>query len=264
MRRFSFAIILIFIIACKNKNNTTIHKKYYPSGGIKALYKILNDSTPIDTFFTFYENGKVEGRLVYDSLGRLDGIAKIFYENGRVSSITNYIEGMAQGDMYSYDSLGNLEFKAFYYNDVEVGNYYEYNNNNKVGLYKFLRFQNLYKDHFLNVIEYDSHGKIIKEITQSLFIDSIKIDFNKNNYDSCKILLILSNPPGRSNKIDISYYDQLSGIIRKDTTGWMVKPVFYKDQVFKTGVLSFIQIVVSQFDSTTNRIKVDGLKVNIQ
>lgn len=240
--------ILFSITACKKPSKIKVKKTYFPSGKIETYGHYLNDSVPVDTFYIFYENGNLERKIALNSFGKLNGITQLYFENGIDKRTSNYINGLIQGIETNYDSIGNLDFKAFYYNNKMIGDIYQFENN-KMICYKFYDF----KDRLVNRIDYDSSGKVKKEVNQLMYIDSIKLTSDKNGLDTCKLLLIISNPIYKSNKINIEYLDRSAKIIAMDSMSENNLHMFFKERLFKSNELGAVKITGEQYDSLTLR-----------
>ena len=161
MKILIYIIFIFFLFSCKNGKNTLKNgKSYYPSGKIKQVYKYLNDNDTclFDTFYTYYENGVLEAKIVYDSSFKETGTSQLYYSNGILKATIDVVNGLAQGVQVKYDSLGNLIYKEFNFNDVNVGDKWFYKNN-KVWTYQFFDFRR----NLLTSIEYDENGNIKKQ-----------------------------------------------------------------------------------------------------
>lgn len=242
---FNFAL---FCDSCKEKSKIKIKKTYFPSGKIETYGHYLNDSTPIDTFYIFYKNGNIERKVVFDSTGKPEGIAQLYFENGRLKSKKNYVNGLVQGISSIYDSLGNLDTKAFWYNNKMVGDFYEFRNN-ILSQYRFSDFQK----RLANIIDYDSTGRVEKEINLVPFIDSVKLTTNEKDVDTCSVLVVISNPVNKSNKIIVEYLNHSKNKIGIDSTQEGNERVFYKERIFKANELGYIEVIGKQYDSTTRK-----------
>ncbi len=121
------------------------------------------------------------GKVVYylNSDGKIDGMLTQFHQNGNIYWEANFIEGLKQGEVEYYDSLGNLTLRANYIDSKLVGTnteyylngsvkwYTEYSDGKKVGdhvMYdenKNILVERTYiSDSLINEFEYDSIGNI--------------------------------------------------------------------------------------------------------
>lgn len=244
-------------MSCKNKLGIIFKKECYPSGKIKRCGYFLKDSIPIDTIYTFYENGKIKSIAVYDSLGKLNGISKIYFDNGYIKQELTYSNNLVQGIMNDYGKLGNIKSKSFYYNDISIGDYYEFINN-KIDYYAFYDFKN----HKINHIEYDSSGKIIKDIRQNIFLDSVNFHLDSKKNYVYEILLLISNPIKVSNSTSINYLDHDGKSIYIDSIN-NGRHYFFIQRKFKSNLLN-IRIFAKQYDSISHQTKLQSELINIQ
>ena len=101
-KKVALIILVTIFFACKSSiNNVKIVKEYYPSGNIHVIYKLLNNSIHIDTAYTYFENGRLQTKMFYDSTGKLSGMQEDYDSiTGIISSKSNYINGIAQGDIF--------------------------------------------------------------------------------------------------------------------------------------------------------------------
>lgn len=242
-------VLLSFILccfACKNEKNTVkTGKSYYPSGKIKQVCKYLtdNDTCLFDTAYTYYENGVLEAKIVYDSSGNETGTAEFYYRNGILKGTINYIRNVAQGEQIRYDSLGNLNSKGFNFNGINVGDEYFYKNN-KVWTYQFFDFSR----NLLTSIEYDENGNIKKQEGDRGFIDSIKIEPIQNGFNLYKIFILQPNPPRTSNKLIANYYDKNGILIDHDSLNTTGIPLIQLQKKFKSN-FSKLTLIDTQYDS---------------
>ena len=209
--------LISFILCCFACKNGKIRKLYYPSGEIKEIDTMLNDSTIIGTSYGFFRNGKIDAMEVYDSFGKLNGTVQYFWDNGSFLDSVKYVNGLAQGECIAYDSIGNLYYKKFYFDDKEVGDYCIYKNN-KVSIYKFFDFN----ERLIKQIEYDKNGNIVSSKGTLIFLDSLQFKPKQNGFYSYKISMLQSNPLHSANKLIATYYDDYGKLMDKDsliTTG---------------------------------------------
>jgi len=246
LQKIALISFILCCFACKNgKNSVKTGKSYYPSGKIKQVYKYLNscDTCLFDTFYSYYENGKFESKIVYDSSGNETGTAKFYYPNGILKGTINYIKDIAQGEQIRYDSLGNLNSKGFNFNGINVGDEYFYKNN-KVWTYQFFDFhRNLFTS-----VEYDENGNITKQEGDRGFLDSIKVEPIQNGFNLFKIFILQPNPPRTSNKLIANYYDKQGKIIDFDSLNTTGIPLIHFQKKFKSN-FSKLTLIDTQYDS---------------
>jgi len=246
LHKIALISFILCCFACKNgKNAVKNGKSYYPSGKIKQIYKYLNncDTCLFDTFYTYYENGMLEAKIVYDSFGNEAGTAEFYYKNGIIMGKINYIKNLAQGEQIRYDSLGNLNSKGFNFNGINVGDEYFYKKN-KVWTYQFFNFSRT----LLASIEYDENGKIIKQEGDRFFVDSIKVEPIQNGFNLYKIFILQPNPLSTSNKLIANYYDRQGKLIDQDSINTTGIPLIKLEKKFKSNFFKMC-LTDRQYDS---------------
>ena len=98
----------------KNSDKKMIEENYGNDGKLEGLRKV------------FYENGVIADQTNYKN-GKLNGEAKWFSENEKLIKIANYENGEFHGDYVSYDKEGQVATKGTYVKDRKRGiwHYYE-------------------------------------------------------------------------------------------------------------------------------------------
>ena len=247
------ASLSLLFFSCGNGENTVkIGKSYYPSGKIKQVYKYLNDNDTclFDTFYTYYENGVLEAKIVYDSFGRMNGIAYVYYPSGGLKSSITYLKNLAQGEQIRYDSLGNLIYKGYNFNNQYVGDKYFYRNN-KVWTYQFFDF----RQNLVNSIEYDEGGKIIgnkRDVKNRPFVDSVAIEKLPNHFYLYKISILQSNPLRTTSKLVTNYYDKDGKLLDHDSINTTGIPLIQFKKNFNSDVAK-VDFYDTQYDSILKR-----------
>ena len=129
-------ILIVCLLGCFTNNKRYFKKEYYPSGNLKSYGSYVQDSIPVDTLFTLYENGSLLSLEIYDRIGNT---LKVFsyFQNGKIHKNINYKRGLANGFFYVFTETGNLKQKSFYFDDSQVGDTYIYDKNGKLERYGF-------------------------------------------------------------------------------------------------------------------------------
>lgn len=250
--------LLIGVCSCRDHESPIRDRnEYYPSGKIKRRGHFLNDSIPVDTVQSFYENGKIQSIGVYDSTGKLNGVSYIYHENGTIKQQLNYVQGLLDGALVDYDSNGSVYAKGYYYQDRMVGDYYLMKND-KVFLNAFYDF----KGRKINHIEYDSIGNINGNFRQKIYLDSISVQMDSGNHYSYRILLIISNPLRSKNEISISYIGPANNILAVESVYPNDAPYVILNKRFKSDLAS-IKIFGSQYDSILQKSTTQTSVTNI-
>lgn len=140
---FSTTFLICGLFSYCTKSDV-VKDTFYKNGNLKQreYFKSINDTSIIKRVY-YYENGIIEGTSLYNSYGQLEGqcfvydtIAQAtfreFYKNGlkngwaTVEYLTGeifktyYINDLANGIQYVYDSLGNLDTEKLLIDDVEL------------------------------------------------------------------------------------------------------------------------------------------------
>ena len=94
--------------------------EYYKDGKVKSLRTFENDMEIGQSVF-FYESGAVKERI-YLADGKLNGGDTIFYEDGKPQFMRNWNQGLLDGYVRKWDTLGVVTYEAKYAADklVEV------------------------------------------------------------------------------------------------------------------------------------------------
>ena len=165
---------------------------------------IVEGEISADTVFNglirFYnsETGALERAANYNQ-GVLDGERKDYHTNGRIKLKMNYSDGKANGNLYVYDSTGELQLTQIKYYDVRVGPSIEYKEN-RISKYYFYSFGNIELIH----IDYDSINKSqIAQLNDSTFFFWNILEFSTPDSKTPRtnLFLYLPNPP----KINFKY-----------------------------------------------------------
>lgn len=242
-------ILISFIVAgCIEENRKMFKKEYYPSGKLKSCGWYVNDSIPIDTLYSYYENGELLATDIFDSIGNY--VLSIgYYKNGNLNELINYENGLANGFRYHFYENGSIKKRVFYLNDIGVGDaYFFYENGENYNFYNW-------EDKNINLVQYDSSGRITEDIRQVIFIDSFELYVDsslKKNTERVyyELLLIISNPPKCKTKIIIDYISKDRGVVRSDS---IVNKHSYFEKEKLPVELSSINILGIQYDSIKNK-----------
>lgn len=97
-----YFLFFAILFSCKNE----LHKKKEVTKNVKLYYD--ENKTKIKV--------SVETKLVKNEFLQ-HGVAKTFYENGKIQSISNLYEGKFEGDYFTFDSIGNMLTYSSFYND---------------------------------------------------------------------------------------------------------------------------------------------------
>lgn len=237
-------LVVGFFSGCFTKEERKVVKKYYSSGELKS-YGYYKDTLPVDTLYNLYEDGNLSSIMVYDSSGYLQGETVFYYHNGNKYQIINYDKGVTNDFFYEFSESGELISKIFFLNDSQIGDSYVFSKGIAT-VYNFYDFEK----HNINFITYDSvYGKIIKDIRQKIFIDSLRpyIDpLDKEHERSYDILLVISNPPKCHSRIKVEYLSKNGVLMKREII--TRKSYYFSKERFPDSLFS-IKIFGSQYDS---------------
>lgn len=124
---FLFVILYTFLLySCSNDTQKKRYKtKYYSSGRVETMGWYVQDTIPVDTLYTFYESGKILARDIYDNIG--NAVKSIsYFENCNIHKIIDYENGLANGFFCTYFASGGIASRAFFVNDLQIGDTYYY------------------------------------------------------------------------------------------------------------------------------------------
>lgn len=247
--QYGFRFLIFFLcyitIASCNQNDKKLQKEYYESGKLKKSGWYLKSKIPIDTTFYYFENGNYERIEVRDDSGRLNGITKVFGDNGQVSQEISYINNSVKGFINSYNEKGELMSRLFYLNNRQLGDGYWYGPAGNIKQYGFNGFGKDYR----NFIKYNDDGEIVEKIAPLIFIDSIST-YNSTNETVYDVSLLLSNAPNCRTSVLIDYLS--SDSISKKQDSVMSQPYYFKKEKFSSHIDRII-FHGKQFDSLTGK-----------
>lgn len=108
----------------KKFKNYDIRENYLHSEGTFVSIDTYDDSKSVFTnlFTHYYPNGQIMSLTNYNN-GLLDGEKKTFNESGVLLSELNYKDNMRNGLCITYFTNGNIESSCMYNNDVVAGQY---------------------------------------------------------------------------------------------------------------------------------------------
>ena len=88
---------------------------------MEAGFAIIKMGTFVDSFFLYYENGQMRWESWFDSLGRAQGLYKIYHENGQISEIGKTINDLTIDTVRGYYSNKRLQYLIPYKNGKKDG-----------------------------------------------------------------------------------------------------------------------------------------------
>lgn len=109
MKKNLFLILIILtFISCRKENYVT---EFYPNGNIKLKVQIDKDSIQNGTYEEFYENGKLKSKTNYVN-GKISDSLINFYENGNIKENGIVKNNSQNGWWYYYRPNGKLKEKT--------------------------------------------------------------------------------------------------------------------------------------------------------
>jgi antitoxin component YwqK of YwqJK toxin-antitoxin module len=79
----------------------------YEYGLISWIEDVKNDMTVSITEFSYYDNGQIETKDLYNDSGELHGISETYHRNGQLKSKIKYKNGSVERVIERYDFNGN-------------------------------------------------------------------------------------------------------------------------------------------------------------
>lgn len=133
----------------------------YEDGSPARIYTVLaGTETREGLSVSYHPNGKVAVEAPYKN-GKLDGVFRSYYENGKVWQTVGYLDGIEEGFSVTYYENGSKKIKEVYKNGILDGATEEYYENGK------LRRKLPYvKGHIHGVGKvFDEQGAMVEEMT---------------------------------------------------------------------------------------------------
>jgi hypothetical protein len=264
---FLIFVTASFFISCNNNDSQQEKKemytpkkwikKFYSSGKIQSTGFYVKDTIPVDTLSYYSEDGNLYSTEIRDSLGVLNGVAKIYYPNGQIFQLTNYINGLTQGWGYDFYDNGKLKCRSFHLNDKHAGDIYFYNEDGSYKSYGFFDFGEIGR----NKIKWDSAtGNVTYDLRQVIFLDSIKqSDKDVNLWD---INVLISNPPKSHTNVIIDYISTKNVLLESDTVNNNIP--FYQAEKRFIDTLVDVKISSSEYDSLTKKTIYQALSTKFE
>ena len=130
MNKLIIFSLLIFLFGCKLKPE----KRKMGDRIVEAIF--INDSIADGVVKYYTIDGKLEGHAQIKN-GKKNGVFIYFYPNGKVFDSISYLDDLANGYHYRYDTHGNLSYQDFYTNGKKVGEKLTYDSG-KLVKYEFV------------------------------------------------------------------------------------------------------------------------------
>ena len=126
IQKIAIVIILFSVVACNNKSS-----KQDSSKDTTITQYSLNNGVEDGLQTDKYENGnkKFEGKM---KAGKREGEWFMYFENGSLWSLCNYVEDKKQGKSIVYLPNGNKAYEGMYELDKPTGEWIYYNQDGSV------------------------------------------------------------------------------------------------------------------------------------
>jgi len=125
-----FSFVFLFFYSCIGDG----HKKIVvrdPNGYFREEFIVINDSIKDGTYLKFYGNGKLWDSCFYKN-DTLQGVRKLFTDDGNLEIKENYKDGILHGEYYVYYPNGNIKLLQYFNNNVMEDTSYAYFENGKL------------------------------------------------------------------------------------------------------------------------------------
>lgn len=141
-----------------NKNDEIKEIANYPDGSI-AMIRIKKGDQEKE--YTFYESYNIfEEKTLKNNF--LDGIVKAYHENGQISSLNYFKQGVQDSIFVLYHDNGNIQVKGQYKDDNKIGVWKFYNSEgNEDGIEEYSKDGSIIKSRQTGVRYYDKQGNEI-------------------------------------------------------------------------------------------------------
>jgi len=187
MRTYLLIIFILLLYSC-SKNNNNIMRLYYPgTNNIKAEITFKDSITSTIR----------------------DGIAKLYYPNGKIESLGYYVNDSLNGVYKGFDENGIISLEASYWKNKKVGPSKYYKNG-----YLQLYNEKDYSGGIYYVQKFDSKGNIIKEEGVSVSpVPYLDLDSNVvKSKTSVSLYFFYAEPDGYRNSLKAFINDTIVDI----------------------------------------------------
>ena len=106
--------LFLFFASCKDNR-----KEYYPTGELKAEYKIKSNHLH-GAVKEYYKNGTLKEKAFYKN-GELEGIKKVYYKNGKLDYETEFKNNIENGFHKDYSKEGILVAEGYFIDGKQDG-----------------------------------------------------------------------------------------------------------------------------------------------
>lgn len=180
-------------------------KEYFISGQLRAEGMYQNGKKTGEWLFR-YENGRLEQKGSYDNHGKPIGKWILYYENGNLWKEESYRDGLKDGLVTEFDSIGNIISEGEYFEDMEEGKWIYNSGYHRIeGNYRSGMRNGIWKQYYQNgqlsfegdFINDNPNGKHIyywengRKKDEEFYVNGIKeSDWIRYNEDGTPLLVI--------------------------------------------------------------------------
>lgn len=233
--------LCLFISACSEKKERTIHKGDYDLTG-----NFIKD-TILDGAIKFYDTAKKLVAIRWYSNGILNGNSMSYYRNGNIHDSSFFINNNKNGFNYIFDSLGHLVYKANYYYGKQIGPVFTYNMSNEILEYSFNNFE----DDILYYYSYDTLNKKANYPDDKYLIKVNTTETIEDGHEGVKVFLYIFNPPHLKLTYKICQFDLENTLV--DST-IITKNKFYYEKFYKkTNDTLRLTLMLNKYDSLAHK-----------
>ncbi|MBN1970520.1 MAG: hypothetical protein JW870_14230 [Candidatus Delongbacteria bacterium] len=93
--------------------------KYYGYSGDQKFQGYIKNGKQEGKFFVWYENGRLQ-TISHQKNGELNGKCTTWYSNGKKSSVSYYTNGKLDGKYTKWDLNGKISKISYYKNGIEI------------------------------------------------------------------------------------------------------------------------------------------------
>lgn len=184
---------------CDTRSDCT-KASYYPSGEIRAIWKLDKDSKMDGPYIEFNRSGTLI-RLSQLSGGKLNGKRYEFYDDGKLKCVSAYRNGDLDGTSQSFYRNGALEVQSTFLDGQFHGDRLSFDSLGNVLDYQFNAFNALW--HF----EKDYRTGKIRSNLQEKYFEIIFLQFPKSIGDTCHAVIVFARPPHSKVRIVLNRFD---------------------------------------------------------
>ena len=105
----------------------------------------------VDSFLLYYDNGQIRNEAWFNSVGREQGVYKIYHKNGQLSEIGYSVNGEPEGKVKGYDENGNLEYVEYCRSKLKERSVTYFNKKGMALKIEYYKNDSLYKQTWLNI-----------------------------------------------------------------------------------------------------------------